>query len=190
MKIVTRKEAKEQALTRYFTGKPCMHGHIAERLIWNSGCAECDRLRQCEKARRYRTKHPEKVKQFKRNDYARRRAQVLAACVKYRSENKKSQRAYFKKYKQENNGKVNAVNKRRDLAKKQRTPIWLTEDDIWMMKEIYELAALRSKKLGYKWHVDHIVPLQGKNVSGLHIPSNLQVIPYLDNILKRNHYGN
>jgi hypothetical protein len=44
--IITRKEAKEAGLTRYFTGKPCIHGHVAPRLVSNKTCIECDRLRK------------------------------------------------------------------------------------------------------------------------------------------------
>ncbi len=43
MDIVTRKEAKERGLALYFTGKPCPHGHVAERWASNSRCVECDR---------------------------------------------------------------------------------------------------------------------------------------------------
>lgn len=74
----------------------------------------------------------------------------------------------------------------RRLSKKQRTPKWLSENDIWMIKEAYELASLRTKLFGFSWHVDHIIPLQGAIVSGLHVPTNLQVIPWLDNVKKHN----
>jgi hypothetical protein len=69
-----------------------------------------------------------------------------------------------------------------------RTPKWLTEDDFWMIKEAYHLASLRTKMLGFQWHVDHIVPLQGDNVCGLHVPKNLQVIPAAQNITKHNKF--
>lgn len=76
----------------------------------------------------------------------------------------------------------------RRAAKLQRTPKWLTEDDFWMIEQAYELAALRTKMLGFSWHVDHVIPLKGKKVSGLHVPTNLQVIPGLENIKKHNKY--
>jgi hypothetical protein len=73
-------------------------------------------------------------------------------------------------------------------AKLQRTPAWLDEDDYWVIAQAYELAALRTKLLGFSWHVDHIMPLKGKLISGLHVPSNLQVIPGLQNIAKNNRF--
>jgi hypothetical protein len=42
MEVISRKEAKERGLKRYFTGKPCKHGHVAERFI-NRICVECSR---------------------------------------------------------------------------------------------------------------------------------------------------
>ena len=55
-----------------------------------------------------------------------------------------------------------------------------------MIEEAYSLAQLRTQMFGFPWHVDHIIPLQGKKVSGLHVPSNIQVIPALENVKKSN----
>jgi hypothetical protein len=41
---------------------------------------------------------------------------------------------------------------------------------------------------GFPWHVDHIIPLQGEMVSGLHVPNNIQVIPWIDNVRKANSF--
>lgn len=73
-------------------------------------------------------------------------------------------------------------------SKDQRTPKWLTTDDLWMLSEAYELAALRTKLFGFPWHVDHVIPLRGKLASGLHVPHNLQVIPGTDNVRKSNRF--
>jgi hypothetical protein len=103
---------------------------------------------------------------------------------------KNSRSEAVKKYEATDKGylnKYNTVAKRR-AAKMQRIPKWITKDDLWLIKEAYELASLRTKMFGFKWHVDHIIPLQGKKVSGLHMIENLQVIPEKHNLSKHNKY--
>jgi len=71
--IVTRKEAKERGLARYFTGEPCPHGHVAERWASTSRCVECDRKyneanreKMREASRKYYEANPEKERERKR----------------------------------------------------------------------------------------------------------------------------
>lgn len=95
-----------------------------------------------------------------------------------------------RRYKQTEKGKLNSLanDAKRRAAKMRRTPAWLTEEDYWMIEQAYELAALRKKMFGFSWHVDHVIPLQGEMVSGLHVPTNLQVIPWIVNVSKANKY--
>jgi hypothetical protein len=93
-----------------------------------------------------------------------------------------------RKYKRDNPEKVRADCVYRRLSKIHRTPAWLTMDDFWLIEQAYEIAAARTKMLGFSWHVDHVIPLQGRLVSGLHVPTNLQVIPAVENIRKANRF--
>lgn len=65
------------------------------------------------------------------------------------------------------------------------SPAWANE---FFIEEAYHLAKLRTKVTGFKWHVDHIVPLKSKLVCGLHVETNLRVIPAVENISKSNRY--
>jgi hypothetical protein len=71
---------------------------------------------------------------------------------------------------------------------KQRTPMWLSPFDRLKIKCYYSVAAMLARNNGEPWHVDHIVPLQGKLVSGLHVPNNLQFLRGVDNIRKKNKF--
>lgn len=64
----------------------------------------------------------------------------------------------------------------------------LTTADRKIIKELYEQCALLTRTTGIKHEVDHIVPLNGVNVSGLHIPRNLQIIKASDNRSKSNKF--
>lgn len=87
-----------------------------------------------------------------------------------------------------NRAKLRAILQKYRAAKIQRTPPWLTKDDFWMIEEAHHLAVLRTKLTGVDWHVDHIAPLQGELISGLHVPWNLQVIPAAENVRKSNKF--
>ena len=95
---------------------------------------------------------------------------------------------YAKEYRVKNKERLNYLCQKRKIALLNRTPIWLTQDDFWLIEEAYDLAGKRTELFGFSWHVDHIVPLRGKTVSGLHVPTNLQVIPWLENQRKTNKF--
>lgn len=93
-----------------------------------------------------------------------------------------------KKYVESKRGYVNAYAASRRSDKILRTPAWLSEFDILKIKCIYQMAAMYSKVNCEKYEVDHVIPLRGKLVSGLHVPSNLQIIMASENRLKHNKF--
>lgn len=109
-----------------------------------------------------------------------------AAQRKWSATNVDFERSLKRQYRADNKGRVTAWQAKRRAAQLQRTPAWLTTDDMWMMEQAYELAQLRTQMFGFEWHVDHVLPLQGKTVSGLHVPHNLRVIPGVVNVQKGN----
>lgn len=128
--------------------------------------------------------NPEKVAASKQKYAAQNKEAVAARIKKWRDTYPEKMAAARKAWSDNNKHKILAKTRKRQAAKMQRTPAWLTKDDIWMMQEAYELAVKRSKLFGFQWDVDHIYPLQGKVVSGLHVPLNLQVIPAVENYRK------
>ena len=93
-------------------------------------------------------------------------------------------KAYRKRYPE----KIKASHARHRAYKINRIPKWITPKDIKAMKKLYAQATRKTLATGVKYHVDHIIPLRGKLVSGLHVPSNLQVISAKENLVKNNTY--
>lgn len=101
-----------------------------------------------------------------------------AYSKKYKIDNKQQIKNYNKQYLKNNRQKIYFSNSKRRAAKLKRTPFWVNLNKI---KEIY-----LNCPIGYA--VDHIVPLQGKNVSGLHVSWNLQYLTPTDNSIKKNKF--
>jgi 5-methylcytosine-specific restriction endonuclease McrA len=182
-KIVLRTQAILDGLVHYFTGKPCHKGHVAKRYVKTGHCVDCttDRNRS-EKKVEYR-------KQYKQRNYSK----ILLKNKMLYSANPDKYRKYNREYQKKHVETLRPKNAFRAMqriaAKLQRTPLWLTEDHKWMVSEIYDLAAKRTKATGTKWEVDHVVPLRGSCVSGLHVPWNLQVILMAQNRSKGNTFN-
>jgi 5-methylcytosine-specific restriction endonuclease McrA len=106
--------------------------------------------------------------------------------IQYNRDNAEARAEYLSRYQKQNPDKLRMWSMNYRAAKIQRTPTWLTEDDHWMIEQAYAVAVQRTKTTGVMWHVDHIIPLQGTTVSGLHVPWNMQVITETENKRKGN----
>jgi ribosomal protein L17 len=132
----------------------------------------------------------------KRNPLVVRRA-VDKASLKYRNSEKGKARAerYNREYHEEhkellnarvvdwrrsNKGAVNHYKAKRRALHRNATPSWANIEEI---KHVYATA----RALGMV--VDHIIPLRGKTVSGLHVENNLQIISRIENARKYNKYA-
>jgi len=108
---------------------------------------------------------------------------------KYREKNREALNKKHSEYKKANRHIHNAQWYRYYTKKKKSCPDWLTEEQHKQIQDIYQHARDCELVSGEKYHVDHIIPLQGENISGLHVPWNLQVLPADINIAKSNSYG-
>jgi len=72
--------------------------------------------------------------------------------------------------------------------RKQAVPLWFSELDLFVNQEAHRLSKMRVKLTGFPWEVDHIIPIAGKTVCGLHVWNNFQVIPAAENRSKFNKY--
>lgn len=106
----------------------------------------------------------------------------------YRERHREKLRQKHSVYKKENRGLCNASWAKYRASKLQATPSWLSEKDQKQIKRIYTTCSNVSERTGKPHHVDHIVPLQGENVCGLHVPWNLAIIPASMNLSKSNKF--
>lgn len=175
-------------LRRYSTAKPCKHGHLAERMVSNRRCVVClelariawrsENLSTCsEQKRRWCAKNREKVRALKRNYYrnsARERENQARRSRQWLESNREKSRASSAKWRETHLETAAAAQQRRRARKLRQMPPWADHEKI---RQFYALAKELTEQTGIEHEVDHIVPLQGKLVSGLHIETNLQVLP-------------
>ena len=131
-------------------------------------CKDCIR----KKTTKYYSKNAEKLKQ-KRKQYYQENVERERELAKLAS----------REWRKNNPGKRNALKAKYKADKLQATPPWVNLKDI---EAFYIEAQELSKLLGEWYHVDHIVPLRGKNVCGLHVPENLQILTAIENLRKSN----
>jgi len=89
-------------------------------------------------------------------------------------------------WKLNNKAQVASAVKHRKLLKISRVPAWLTDDDKVQIAAKYAMAKWLSAVVGVDYHVDHVIPLKGRRVSGLYVPDNLCVLRATENLSKGN----
>ena len=115
---------------------------------------------------------------------------AILAQNKYNSEwkrvNFEKHNAHVKLSKSKNPEKYEALKRKYKANKLQRIPPWLSNSQFCDIEIYYKKARKLSKLTGVQHHVDHIIPLLGKNVCGLHVPWNLQILTASQNCSKSN----
>lgn len=129
-----------------------------------------------------KTCHNQKTKNKYIENYEVRRKQLSSYYYSNHETEKEARRNHYRKNKE----KYLLAFYKRQSKIKQATPVWLTEIETCEILKFYSDSAYLSETTGIKHHVDHIVPLQGKNVCGLNVPWNLQVLTASDNLKKSN----
>lgn len=170
----------------------------------NPYCIPCDRKYKAKwardnksKAKKWKKENKEKVAEIK-NKYVRNNKEKVKESKRkwailnpnsgkeWKTNNPEKVKAIKKKWRMNNQHKKNANYAGYRATKANATPLWLTTIQKLEMETIYKEARIISNRTGIKHHVDHIIPIRGKGVTGLHVPWNLQIISAKENMSKSN----
>ena len=182
MKRGARYEAMQLGEPHYMADKACTRGHLALRVTATGTCTECRRLKGVEK---YYASHQKSLATARKHYYNNQEVIVQKARIARATEPEEKRVARLEQAKiksrlwRANNPRHrNALTTAHKKVVKQRTPAWADRQKI---VEFY-----KNCPKGYQ--VDHIVPLRGTIVSGLHIAENLQYLTAKENRNKSNRY--
>tara|TARA_R110002012_G_scaffold76218_3_gene192455 strand:+ start:207 stop:788 length:582 start_codon:yes stop_codon:yes gene_type:complete len=146
------------------------------------------KARRNSQMREWRQARPEEVKAKKAASYKANKDEVKAKVAAYRDANKEKIKIANRLRYLETKDAMRPKRAQIAAAKRQRQPKWLSNGDKKIMIAIYEESARLTKTTRIRHEVDHIVPLLGKLVSGLHVPANLQIITMKANRSKGNRF--
>lgn len=183
----TRSEAKTQGAKYYFTGEPCKHGHVAPRKT-KGACVECLKVEWTEalakRADYYASYNKSSAGVKAKQDYYAKNKTDVIARAQARTVAQKN--TYKKKYKAANPDLYKELVSVRRRRFRDATPPWLSAEQKLEIRFHYRMAIALSRATKIPHAVDHIIPLQGEGVCGLHVPWNMEVITQEENLKKSN----
>lgn len=174
--------------------QPCLPcAKAAEKTIRAN---QADRIR--DNHARWRRENPDAVRAHAQKFRLSNPEKYRAIHTKYRQENPETYRQSSRRYYLNNREKVLEKTRNRapslnayysrmyQMRRSRAAPSWLTIEHKKQIRKFYDVARWATQETGISHHVDHIVPIRGKTVCGLHVPWNLQVLSGVENSEKSN----
>lgn len=166
--LISRAEARAIGYKRYFTGKPCKHGHISERYTHSKHCIQC--LTEKNKSPAFRAYYKKYYRQYKDNQ----------------SEETRAYRSAIQRHKYRTKWRFNARhNSRLRKRRVKRATLQCPLDKIKVQQLYLDAKRLRAET-GENFNVDHIIPIVHDKVCGLHCFANLRIVTFEENAGKGN----
>lgn len=172
--------------------KPCKRGHVDR--YPNGRCRTCanDRAKEWAQSNPDRARanwasshsRPE-AKEVQKRYYLANREEKIRSAVELGRKKPAERFQYQRKWIEKNKHKRAMYNLSRRTAVVVATPAWVDSEKI---VALYQEAQRMTVETGIRHSVDHVIPLKGKTVCGLHVHHNMEVIPYVDNCKKGNRY--
>jgi hypothetical protein len=218
MEVISRKDAKEQGLKVYYTGKPCKNGHFSERYASSTTCVDCSKAW----AKSHKNERAEYMKEYQertsykeyQKKYRTENKEVLSkAKLEWRQFNKEKVKEYFREYNEKNYTKLREYRKEyysseevrlRYKEKYKENPLAFTVHNAcrealkrttqcrWadkkILRQIFKKIKLLNKESKTTYHADHILPLKHPLVCGLHNHFNLRIVTASENLTKSNKF--
>ena len=145
-------------------------------------CIECEKQRLALSP----LKHREQRLEARKLRYQEHKEHELAVNKRWIEQNKERHSFLVKENYKSNKDKYVYHCAKARATKRNASPVWLTAEQKKQIQTEYSLAKWCSEVMGIQYEVDHIVPLQGNKVCGLHVPWNLRVITQAENRRKTN----
>jgi hypothetical protein len=173
---------------RHFTGKECQKCGTTKKYVKGLKCVQCAINRSAEWQKQNKDRHLEVMRGVHADYRARHPDRVKSAKKKY-SETDKARivRARAnKKFVTRHPDKKREADFLNKSARRSSTPDWLTKADRAEIEGLAQFCRVMRSITGNEYHIDHIVPIRGDGVCGLHVPWNLQAVPATENLRKSN----
>lgn len=197
--IVTISQARILGLKRYFTGKPCKQGHVADRIVSSRGCVVCaqeitkewrseNKPHLSQYNKKYlienrmaiyanhtanRRKNPEHTKAQKAADYQKHKAKRIVTMKVWRENNIEKVKLAYRKKVSENPERYASYKRNYKLRKRDAEGSHSGADILDILRLQKGKCACCRVKLGKSYHVDHIIPLKS---GGSNDRRNLQIL--------------
>lgn len=179
-------KCKESKETTYFSNdKSTSDGLQASCKACNKKYRDANKLRRKEARKVYEAQPvvKEKIRRQQLQYYQDNKDVILQNGKRWRNVNSERKVELDKKWRRDNPERVAVYKAKRRAEEIERTPSWADEAKI---VEFYKKARQLTIETGIQHHVDHIIPLKGEIVSGLHVENNLQILTRDENLKKSN----